>query len=49
MVTYGTAPAPYLASRCLQQIAEDESKNFSLAPETLTISMWRMLCVEPTT
>jgi len=49
MVTYGTAPAPYLASRCLQQLAEDESKNFSLAPETLTISMWRMLCVEPTT
>ena len=35
-VTYGTASAPYLAIRCLQQLAEDESKDFSLAPETLT-------------
>ena len=34
--TYGTAPAPYLATRCLQQLAEDKSKDFSLAPETLT-------------
>jgi len=35
-VMYGTASAPYLATRCLQQLAEDESKDFSLAPETLT-------------
>jgi len=35
-VTYGTASAPYLATRCLQQLAEDESKDFSLAPPTLT-------------
>ena len=35
-VTYGTASAPYLATHCLQQLAEDESKDFSLAPETLT-------------
>ena len=35
-MTYGTAAAPYLATRCLQQLAEDESKDFSLAPETLT-------------
>ena len=35
-MTYGTASAPYLATRCLQQLAEDESRNFSLAPETLT-------------
>ena len=35
-VTYGTASAPYLATRCLQQLAEDEAKNFSLAPETVT-------------
>jgi len=35
-VTYGTASAPYLATLCLQQLAEDESKDFSLAPETLT-------------
>ena len=33
---YGTASAPYLATRCLQQLAEDESNDFSLAPETLT-------------
>ena len=32
-VTYGTASAPYLATRCLQQLAEDD---FSLAPEALT-------------
>jgi hypothetical protein len=35
-VTYGTASAPYLATRCLQQLAEDELKEFSLAPEILT-------------
>jgi len=35
-VTYGTASAPYLATRLLQQLAEDESKDFSLPPETLT-------------
>jgi hypothetical protein len=35
-VTYGTASAPYLATRCLQQLAEDEAKNFSLTPETVT-------------
>jgi len=34
-VMYGTASAPYLATR-LQQLAEDESKDFSLAPPTLT-------------
>jgi hypothetical protein len=35
-VTYGTASAPYLATRCLQQLAGDESRDLSLAPETLT-------------
>ena len=35
-MTYGTASAPYLATRCLQQLAADESKDLSLAPETLT-------------
>jgi hypothetical protein len=35
-VTYGTASSPYLATRCLQQLAEGESKGFSLSPETLT-------------
>jgi len=36
MAMYGTASAPYLATCCLQQLAEDESKDFSLAPETLS-------------
>ena len=31
-VTYGTALTPDLATRCLQQLAEYESKEFSLAP-----------------
>ena len=35
-MTYGIASATYLATRCLQQLAEDESKDFSPAPETLT-------------
>jgi len=35
-VTYGTASAPYLETRLLQQLAEDESKDFSLALQTLT-------------
>jgi len=35
-VTYGTASAPYLETRRLQQFADDESKDFSLALETLT-------------
>ena len=35
-VTYGTASATYLATCCLQQLAEDESKDFSLAPAALT-------------
>jgi hypothetical protein len=35
-MTYGTASAPYLATRCVQQLAEDESRDFSLAPETPT-------------
>jgi len=39
-VTYGTASAPYLATRCLQQLGEGESKDFSLAPETLTNSFY---------
>jgi hypothetical protein len=39
-VTYGTPSAPYLATRCLQYFAEDETKDFSLAPETLTNSFY---------
>ncbi|XP_053686155.1 uncharacterized protein LOC128735696 [Sabethes cyaneus] len=30
-VTYGTAPAPYLATRVVNQLAEDEAANFPLA------------------
>ena len=35
MVTYGTASVPNLATRCVQRLAENKSKEFSLAPETL--------------
>ncbi|GFT01982.1 integrase catalytic domain-containing protein [Trichonephila clavipes] len=34
-VTYGTASAPYLATRVLQQLALDEEKDFPLASEVL--------------
>ncbi|XP_046145484.1 uncharacterized protein LOC123988783 [Osmia bicornis bicornis] len=34
-VTQGTAPAPFLATRTLQQLAEDESKHFPLAAVSL--------------
>ena len=30
-VTYGTAPAPYLATRVLNQLADDEADNYPLA------------------
>ena len=39
-VKCGTASAPYLATRCLQQLTEDESKDSSLAPETLTNNVY---------
>ena len=35
-LTYGTAPAPYLATRCLKQLAEDESAKFPLAAPVLS-------------
>lgn len=34
-VTYGTACAPYLATRTLKQLASDEAKNFPLASKVL--------------
>ncbi|XP_072152507.1 uncharacterized protein [Bemisia tabaci] len=34
-VTFGLAPASFLAIRCLHQLAEDEGKNFPLAAEVL--------------
>ena len=36
-VTYGIASALYLATRCLQQLAEDESKDLSLAPAAINL------------
>jgi len=33
---YGTASAPYLATRYSQHLAEEESKDLPLAPESLT-------------
>ncbi|XP_055527336.1 uncharacterized protein LOC129719952 [Wyeomyia smithii] len=34
-VTYGTTTAPYLATRCLQQLADDEAKNFPAAVQVV--------------
>nr|CAI5845761.1 unnamed protein product [Callosobruchus analis] len=34
-VTYGTRAAPYLAIRCIRQLAEDNSENFPLASKTI--------------
>lgn len=34
-VTYGTASAPYLATKCLQQLSKDGADNFPLASATL--------------
>nr|XP_033189843.1 uncharacterized protein LOC117156692 [Bombus vancouverensis nearcticus]XP_033191415.1 uncharacterized protein LOC117157482 [Bombus vancouverensis nearcticus] len=35
-VTYGTAPAPYLAVRTLHQLTQDEEPNYPVAAQTLT-------------
>ncbi|XP_076299336.1 uncharacterized protein LOC143218181 [Lasioglossum baleicum] len=34
-VTYGTASAPFLAARCLQQLAEDEARSYPLAVDII--------------
>ncbi|XP_018576722.1 uncharacterized protein LOC108915233, partial [Anoplophora glabripennis] len=34
-VTYGTSSAPFLATRCLAQLAEDEGENYPLAKQAL--------------
>lgn len=34
-VTYGTASAPFLATRCLKKLAEDEQRKYPLAAEIL--------------
>jgi hypothetical protein len=35
-VTYGTSSAPFLATRCLKQLAEDEGERFPRAAEVVT-------------
>ena len=49
-LTYGTASALYLATRCLKQLAENELKDFSTTPETLTNNFYvdDALCVANT-
>jgi hypothetical protein len=39
-VSYGTASAPYLATKVLQQLAKDESSSFPLASPILTNDMY---------
>ncbi|CAK9806969.1 hypothetical protein ANTQUA_LOCUS5085 [Anthophora quadrimaculata] len=34
-ITYGTAPAPFLSIRCLQQLADDEASNYPLAARAI--------------
>ena len=34
-ITFGVKPAPYLAIRCLQQLAEDEKSNFPIASKII--------------
>ncbi|XP_076660298.1 uncharacterized protein LOC143363618 [Halictus rubicundus] len=34
-VTFGLSSAPYLATRCLQQLADDESQNYKAASEVI--------------
>ncbi|XP_055622043.1 uncharacterized protein LOC129773533 [Toxorhynchites rutilus septentrionalis] len=34
-VTYGTSPAPYLATRCLKKLAEDNKPTYPIAAETI--------------
>lgn len=35
-VTYGTASAPYLATRCIKQLSKDNSKKFKLASKIIS-------------
>ena len=39
-VTYGTASAPFLATRCLRQLAEDEKDKFGVAAPVLMNDMY---------
>ncbi|XP_021963617.1 uncharacterized protein LOC110859062 [Folsomia candida] len=39
-VTYGTAPAPYLATRSLQQLASDEASSYPIASKILLEDMY---------
>lgn len=44
-VTYGTAPAPFLALRVLQQLVEDEGSQFPLATSVLQRNLYVDDCV----
>ncbi|GFY52297.1 hypothetical protein TNIN_271881 [Trichonephila inaurata madagascariensis] len=49
-VTYGTKPAPYLATRCLLQLAHEGKHKYLLAaPVIQTAPTWMTFCQEQTT
>ena len=39
-VTYGTAPASFLATRCVNQLASEEASSYPLAAEVLSHDMY---------
>jgi len=39
-VTYGTAPASFLATRCLNQLASEEASSYPLAAEVISCDMY---------
>jgi hypothetical protein len=39
-VTYGTAPASFLATRCLKQLASEEASSHPLAAEVISRDMY---------
>ena len=39
-VTYGTAPASFLATRCLNQLASEEASSFPFAAEVISCDMY---------
>ena len=36
IVTYGTAPSSFLATRCLNQLASEEASSYPLAAEVIS-------------
>lgn len=47
-VTYGTAPAPYLATRCLQQLAFDTANKYPMASEVIQRDFYMDDCISGT-